>query len=484
MASSPLASPSEAKVADVIERLGFGWTHLKEVILGAGVWLADGSAILLIGSVTHAVALEWGLAHWKKGCIVSTIFVGVLFGNFISGPGSDSFGRRPPIIISYIGVAICMLCGAFANSFEALSAVSLMFGVSYGIGQPAWNALCTEITPSNRRSMMSIGSQSLFVVGELYAAVLVWMDDPTMQHLQWRWLMVKGSIPACICGVLSICLLNESPSWLAIHGRNQEAKGVLESMRYWNRKYGVSVDFQPCEVLVSENRGEAIRQQLGVVFGRVMFFSTVVTCFSCFTLNFMLHGSLYAFPQVLPEVDLGSSAAAGLIIGAIWELPGYALALLGGSFLDRRPAQVAYLAAIVPSIGLFVYGGLLKHPFFLQIGYAGMKCFINMAGVAIYQYTSELYPTSARVAGTAVCFALGRLGSIVAPLVFENLWALTSSWASFFYVMLSLTVFNVVLVCFLPFETRNRSLKDHVEDIGVEDPLVACLERPQGKSNV
>merc|ERR1711933_626808 len=105
------------------------------------------------------------------------------------------------------------------------------FGVFVGIGGPAWNTMASEITPSSWRMVLAGSSQILFQFGVLYAILIVWFNDPQMQHIDWRWQLVMSAIPSLICLSLSLPFLHESPAFLAASGRHGEALQVLDSMR-------------------------------------------------------------------------------------------------------------------------------------------------------------------------------------------------------------------------------------------------------------
>ena len=61
-----------------------------------------------------------------------------------------------------------------------------------------------------------------FILGELYSAILVALNDVDMKNLDWRLLIVLGAIPAITLGTLSYYWLYESPSFLAGKGKKQE----------------------------------------------------------------------------------------------------------------------------------------------------------------------------------------------------------------------------------------------------------------------
>lgn len=470
------------KVAVVIENIGAGLFQLKEITLGGSIWLAAGSQIIMITALTLNISKEWNLKSWERSSIVSILFIGIMLGNFASGPCSDLVGRRPPILISYATICFFSVASACSTSFWVLFFMRLLLGIAFGFSQPAWNTLCSEITPSRWRMYTAVLSSLLFVVGEIYAASLIWLEDPEMKSLNWQALTVFGTMPAAIMGVACVFFLNESASWLALQGQADRAKQVLESIRWWNRKEEVSLDFASSNVL--EPVSSSPQQQMEVATGKVLGFTTFVLCSTCFTLNFIYYGSFYSFPLVLGDVDMGVSPAVALIIGALWELPGYAAAIGCSMVCGRRVAILSYLVLMMLSTLLFVEGaehqksGNAVYGYAVHVGFAGMKCWINMGFVIVYQYASEIYPTSARVAGTGLCFGCGRIGSMVAPFVFEAMMdAFNNSWQNFYYLLAMACAANAILVLFLPFETASMTLKDHVAEMGEMDPLVSCGAR-------
>jgi len=416
---------------------------------------------------------------------VSAIFLGKLVGNTIGGPWSDSLGRRLPILFSYAAVSASSAVAAFAPGFWVLCAARFILGLFFGVAQSAWTVLCTEITPADWRMWAYVASNVLFILGELYGGYLVWYDDPLLKKLAWRWLTVLAASPAVMIGFVAAFSLKESASWLALHGENGRAEEVLQSIRWWNSKeQEESVSLAPCSAVVSRNGLESIRLQISVAFGPALRYSTSVLCFTCFVLNFVYYGGFYSFPLVLEDIHMGLSPALALVLGVLWELPGFLAAALFSKVCGRRLSILAYLVLMTCSIILFVKGaeneasGHAVYYYMIHAGYAGIKCWINMGFLLAYQYVAEVYPTSARAAGTGLCMGSGRFASIVVPFVFEALSGIfTNAWQIFFYMMATVCVLNALLVAMLPFETWGMTLKDHIDEMSAAEPLMACTTR-------
>eukprot|EP00930_Biecheleria_cincta_P101818 TRINITY_DN93467_c0_g1_i1.p1 TRINITY_DN93467_c0_g1~~TRINITY_DN93467_c0_g1_i1.p1 ORF type:complete len:477 (-),score=70.43 TRINITY_DN93467_c0_g1_i1:146-1576(-) len=431
-------------IKHVIDDIGFGVAQILICFIGGAIWAADGSELLIIGSVTRSVSGEWGLGSWQRGFLSSLVFCGVLVGNSISGPSGDTFGRRMPVLVSFLGIAMFSVLSASATYYYMLLMIRMMLGVSFGFGQPSYNTLLNELVPGKWRVKMNSMAQSMFAVGELYAAMLIWWSDPSMKHLDWRWLCVMGAIPSAVGFVLCWLLLYESPSFLASKGKEQEARAVLESIKSLNKADHVSTDFE-CQISPEVNA-------VGYIYSRELISTTATMIYSCFVLNLVLYGSLYALPQVMTEVDMGYGPAVGLIVGSLWELVGYvASGLLGGGGLDSKKLVLVYLIATALSLISFTLGanreGIVGGTL-LQGGYLGLKIMVNVGFVAVYLMCAQVYPVATRNTGVAACIAGGRVGSILAPILFEKI-AEVGGWQTYFMIMASALVVNCVPMYFL-----------------------------------
>mmetsp|Transcript_106073 Transcript_106073/g.298203 ORF Transcript_106073/g.298203 Transcript_106073/m.298203 type:complete len:237 (+) Transcript_106073:42-752(+) len=215
-------------------------------------------------------------------------------------------------------------------------------------------------------------------------------------------------------------------------------------------------------------------EKLGVVFGRSLAVSTLITCFSTYTLNFLFYGGLYAFPQVLPDFDMGVSPAMSLILGAFMEVPGFVFGVLVGIQLSRKMGIQFYLVCTCLSTLLFAgaahyarsYAGRLPTliEVALQTGLIGNKVFTSVGFLIVYLYSVEIFPTLARTTGTALCLAAGRLGAVTCPLIYENFAEVFGRKVYFFYLMAMMCALNLLLVFCLPYETKGSLLRDHLDD--------------------
>jgi len=465
-------------LGDVVDSLGFGLAQVRAGFIGGGVYFADGSEILLIASVSDAVGRQWGLSPMEKGLIVSVVFIGVLLGHLLSGPIADKYGRRDIIVVNYFGLFAFSILSSWSKGMVSLCILRFFVGFFFGIGQPAWNALGAEVTPVNWRVLMMGFSMTMFVLGEIYSCLLLLGDDPQLKHIHWRRLVQLAAIPSGIEGLLALFFLHQSPSFLSVAGRKEEAMAVLDSMRHDNGLPDHPIEFfvatsasqlhpgarKNSRKLSWTTQRDAFRQ-LRIVFGPQYRTTTLIAITSCAVLNLVYYGTMYAFPQIFArDKDRHVTGAIELLVGACWEILGYGSAVAVGFYVSRIRCMTLYLLATITCLLMFTVGQTVGYAAIWRVGFYGIKWAVNVGFVFVYQYSVEVYPTAARTTGHAICMAFARLASVFAPLLYEALYSRTGDSAAFFYLIVVACVVNLFLMPFLTIETFGMALKDDVDE--------------------
>lgn len=455
-------------IADVIEKIGFGWAQVQAIFLGCSVNFADGCELLVISSVTRAVAADWGFTQIQKSFVVTLVFVGIFLGNFLSGPLGDKYGRRTIIVSAYFSIFAFNVASSYSWNFATLAITRLAAGLSFGLGQPVWNALGAEITPTKWRAIITCCGTTMFTLGEVYVAFLMVLDDPTLKSIDWRVLVRYASMPACFLAAGSMLFLIESPRWLAMQNRHEAAEQVLQSMAAKNGVADVNVKYKLQDSTLEgggheENAELDVRKKLRTVFGPKYLWSTLVAINGTFMANLIFYGGLYAFAQVLPNTDTGVSPAMEILLGACWEIPGIVLAVVVCFSLPRIPVMVFVSFFMAVCMTTFGIGLILESALLLDIGFYGCKVAGIPSFVVYYAYSTEIYPTKARTTGTAVILAGGRFAGMISPILYEGIVAKFSASSYFFYCS-ALAVINAFLAMTLPFETASAKLLDDDDD--------------------
>jgi len=466
----------------VVDKIGWGRAQAFQLLAGGGIFCADGAELLLFSAVAREVSIEWHLSHQQRGLAVSLVYVGMLTGNLLCGPFGDRYGRRQLVLASYFGLLTFSLLSALAQHFIALVGFRFLAGIAIGLGTPSWIALGAELSPGKMRERMLGFSMALFCLGETYTLGLIWLDNPQMVHLQWRRLLLYASIAPAAFIVVALSYLEESPRFLATKGDAAGARKVLERMGERNGHSNLDVHFAPVAGTIertndftSERKNNDWYVPLKHVFGRRTLLRTIIGCQSAFTVNFLYNGGLYAFPQVIPHLGLKSTPVCDLLLAVAFELPGY---VLGAYFLrhcQRKVALSLYLAAsFLAHIPFMMDSKVIsdagqRWEWCFQAGLIGCKAFVSIGWVTVYSLVSEIYPTSFRVTGSAICVAAGRFGAILCPLAYEYSVGELGSSRYFFLLIGALCIFNCTSATLLPDTGANAGIEDIRSK--EEDPL-------------
>jgi len=412
---------------DVIEDIGFGRSQILTGVLVNGSWLADGAELFLVSAVASSIGHDWGRGSLELGSLISAVYLGMLCGTALSGYVGDRYGRRSAVLMSYPVIIASSIGSALSENYWQLLLLRFIVGLGMGVGQPSALVIASEVSPEKYRPVALVGAQLSFAFGSLYSCLAIWLDDPQMQHLHWRNLLVVGSVPALIFWLLAWRFLDESPSFLAANGRADEAKAVLERMQLRNGSYETSLEFT-----------ETKKQKASMQLSRLSSRHTAALCLMTFSFNFLVHGCFSAFPQILPKLfkDNGSSSpVAKLAFGNMFELPCDILGMVIGVNLPRKHALYLYFLGVGMSTALFALG---QNEMQQMLGYLGTKGWPQIVCASLFCFVTESFPVEIRTTGTAFVCGCGRIGAVVAPCVYGYIVQETESHVYFFLLCAAL----------------------------------------------
>mmetsp|Transcript_14239 Transcript_14239/g.31558 ORF Transcript_14239/g.31558 Transcript_14239/m.31558 type:complete len:477 (-) Transcript_14239:179-1609(-) len=447
-------------ISDVIESIGYGPAQIVTCFLVNGSWLADGCELLVLSSINTILATEWGLSPLQKGLLLSSVYVGVLLGNLLSGWVGDTMGRRKAVLMCFPLIAILSAASAWASGFWMLLPLRFFVGFGFGLGQPSAVAILMEISPTRHRPINQAFAQVAFAIGELYCCMVMWLDDPSMKHLNWRMLLLANTAPAILFWLLSSLYLKESPVFAAASGNLQEAHDTLHEMRRLNGKEDVNIDFER----TSESSPQGRLSQLPA--GR-----SVALCIVCFCYNLTIYGTFTAFPQLVPRLmhSETESAVLELAKGACLEIPGDLFGLLFALSLPRKWVLYLYFIGTATSSVLFASGteqGLI-------LGFYGNKLFPQMGSVSLFVLAAESFDTQIRATGTALALGVGRLGACLAPMVYEFTTNSFGTYQAFFHMSSILLILCLIFTAaFIP-ETAGKTWLRPTESTPLREDIKA-----------
>jgi SP family arabinose:H+ symporter-like MFS transporter len=209
------------------------YTVFISFIVALGGFLFGFDAGIISGVMSFA-GPEFDLSEIQAGWVVSAPSFAAMFAMLFSGRISDLVGRKKTLIFVAFLYAISAVFSAMANSYEMLYIARIIGGIAFGAALVLAPIYIAEIsTAENRGKLVSL--QQLNIVFGFFAAFLsnyffnkynttesLFLTDENV----WRWMLGVELIPATIYFVL-LFFVPQSPRWLYLKGKFEEAKKVL-----------------------------------------------------------------------------------------------------------------------------------------------------------------------------------------------------------------------------------------------------------------
>jgi MFS transporter, AAHS family, 4-hydroxybenzoate transporter len=392
-------------VADFIDRQPVGRYQIGLLLICATVLFVDGFDTQAIGYVAPAVAQDWKLARGALGPVFGAGLFGLMIGALVLGPIADRIGRRRIIIVCTAAFGIGTLATIFASDVSSLLTIRFLTGLGLGGAMPNAVALTSEFSPQRRRATMimtmfcgfSIGA----AVGGLLAAALI-------PAFGWRSVFVVGGVVPLLLVPFLLVRLPESIRFLALSGRANDGVAALLAQIAPSVRHPAGTRFVVQEIKLP-----------GIPVVHLLRGGRVWVTLALWSLFFMSLLDLYLLSNWLPTVlnDLGASVSAAAVIGSMLQVGGVIGALTLGQFIDRFSFRALALTYFIASIAVASIGfsGHSIPLTTIAIFCAGF-CIIGGQG-ASNALSATSYPTAIRSTGVGWALGIGRVGSIVGPLV-------------------------------------------------------------------
>jgi AAHS family 4-hydroxybenzoate transporter-like MFS transporter len=260
--------------------------------------------------------------------------------------------------------------------------------------------------------IMFCGFSAGAALGGLLAAALI-------PHFGWRSVFVVGGLAPLLLAPILALRLPESVRFLALTGGANARVAQLLGFVAPNAALASATQFVVHEPALA---GMPVLHLFKA--GR-----TLVTLL-LWVVFFMSLLDLYFLTNWLPTVlnDLGSSVSEAAAIGSMLQIGGVVGTFALGSIIDRFSFRAL---ALVYFIAVFAVGaiGQLGHSIVLVTMAIFGSGFCMVGGqIAANALAATFYPTSIRATGVGWALGIGRVGSVVGPLVGGAL--LTMKWSS------------------------------------------------------
>jgi MFS family permease len=419
----------ESSVPARLDALPWSEFHTRVIIALGITWVLDGLEVTLAGAVSGALkaspALQ--LSDAQVGISASAYLAGAVLGALLFGWLTDRWGRKRLFFVTLGVYVLGTGATAFATDFATFALFRFVTGAGIGGEYSAINSAIQELIPARYRGRTDLGVNGSFwlgaALGAISSSVLL---EPGRLPADIGWRVAFGSGAVLGLGILFLRrYLPESPRWLLLHGRVDEAERIaatIEGVVRGNTRTSPSLprlrlrlrtrSTSFVDLGMSLFRHYPRRTVLGLVLMTAQAF-----CYNAIFFTYAL--ILGRFYDVPPE-DIGlyllpfavSNFLGPLVLGRYFDTWGRRQMI---SLMYAVSGLLLALTAV-----LFVAGLLSAAT--QTLAWTFVFFFASAAASSAYLTVSECFPVEVRALCIAFFYALGTaIGGIGAPWLFGML---------------------------------------------------------------
>ncbi|KDP24153.1 hypothetical protein JCGZ_25810 [Jatropha curcas] len=436
------------------------FASLNNVLLGYDVGVMSGAIIF--------IQEDLKITELQEEVLVGCLSIISLFGSLAGGRTSDAIGRKWTMglaaIVFQTGAAIMTL----APSFKILMVGRLLAGIGIGFGVMIAPVYIAEISPTVDRGSLTSFPEIFINFGILLGYVSNYAFSSLSVHTGWRVMLAVGILPSVFIGI-ALFVIPESPRWLVMQDRIDEARSVLLKTNDNEREVEERLE----EIQKAAGNANADKYEEKAVWREMLSPSPalrrmLVTGFGiqCFQQITGIDATVYYSPEILrgAGIEDNSKLLAATVAVGVSKTAFILVAILLIDKLGRKP--LLYLSTIGMTICLFSLGVTLTFVGEGQIGIALSILFVcaNVAffsvgiGPICWVLTSEIFPLRLRAQASALGAVGNRVSSGLVAMSFLSVSRAISVGGTFF-IFSAISALSVVFVyTFVP-ETKGKSLE-------------------------
>lgn len=406
-----------------------------------------------------------------QGWAMSCALVGCLAGALSAGIFSDRFGRKRMLVVAAFLFIVSSAGTGAAGGFMLFIVWRMLGGFAIGLASNVSPLYIAEVAPAELRGRLVSLNQLTIVLGILLAQIVNWQvadpvpDNATAEVIReswngqygWRWMFWITNIPAMLF-FAGAFFVPESPRWLSMHGRTDQARQVLTrigSAEYADQELKNIAAATETETVA---RKGGLRRLLHPSMRRVLVIGVVLAVFQQWCgINVIFN---YA-QEIFAAAGYGiSDTLMNIVVTGVTNVIFTFVAIFTIDRLGRRALLLfgaGGLAMIYLLLGGAYYLGL-NGVALLVIVVLAIACYAMSLAPVMWVVISEIYPNSVRSAAMSVAtFALWFASFVLTytfPLLNRALGASGTFWS---YGAICLLGWLFVRRS-LP-ETKNKSLE-------------------------
>lgn len=393
-------------LGEVIDHRPMSPMQLEVVALCTLVAVLDGFDTQIIGFLVSPIAGSLGASPAAFGSVFAAGLFGLMLGALGLAPLADKIGRKKVLLASILTFGVFSLLTAYVQSFEQLVIARLLTGLGLGGAIPNLVALASEYSP---RRYARISVTLLFCGMPLGAMIAGTTADQLLEAWGWRNLFLIGGALPLVVALVVLLRLPESMEFLTRNPRNRaQIEGIVQRLAPGLARLPAS--------LLARRLPTQARIPMSRLFVDGMWRRTLLLWLP-YSMNLLI---LYFIMSWVPTVLVAANEPLSMGIQAIilFSLGGVLGSLAQGWVMNRLGAVRVLIAEFCGYLSLVLL--LSQMPItllsFLSVMLA-LGVLVQGAQAGLNALAAEIYAQEIRSTGVGWALGVGRIGSILGPVL-------------------------------------------------------------------
>ncbi len=370
----------------------------------------DGFNSAAASYIAPSLIAEWGAKKENLTLVFNITLLGLAVGTFSSGPLSDRFGRKPLVIISVFLFGASSLFSYFAYDLRSLCVLRFVTGLGLGAAMPLVVAIIHEISPFDRRSLVTSAMFCGFPIGVATGGYVSLMVIPL---LGWKSIFLVGGIMPMLILPALMFMMPESIFYLAERKNLDEVRAILLRISPDAAEFTLS----PATAKLKLNPA---RTGLALVLSPINLLGSVALWLTYFMGLVIFYGIVNWMPLLFQEIGLSAQSAARLT--ALFPAGGFG-AVLTGWLMDKYNSNwILCLCFGISAAIIYLIGALSGSVPDLMVLIFIAGFLTGSAQCSLPALAAAFYPTAGRVTGIAWMLGVGRFGGIAGSILVASLF--------------------------------------------------------------
>ncbi|GLU06470.1 hypothetical protein SLE2022_235020 [Rubroshorea leprosula] len=447
------------------------FASLNQLLLGYNVGVMSGAIIF--------IQEDLKITDVQQEILVGIFGIVSLLGSLIGGKTSDLLGRKWTLALTALLLQLGSATMAVAPSFLILIVGRVLSGVGMGIAVMIAPMYIAEISPADARGSLTSFPEVFINVGILLGYVSNYAFSGLSVHINWKIMLGVGILPSLLIW-FALFIIPESPRWLVMQNRVEEARSVLlktdeneadvdERLTDIQQAAGISDD-------VDRYAKKSVLRELLIPSTSVRRMLVIGLGIQAFQQMTGIDTVVYYSPEIFKDAGIENNSILLAITVAV-GVSKTAFVIVSTFLVDkigRKP--LLYAGTIGMTLSLLTLGSTLA-----LLGKGQVVIALAILCVCVYVaffslglgplcsvVTSEVFPLRLRAQASALGAVVNRLCSAFVTMSYLSL-AQKVTVSGTFFIYAALSALSVLFVHTLVPETKGKSL-EHVEFLFQDQP--------------